>query len=637
MKQKTDWLPVLQTIRFAFHAIVNAHTGQIFGYEALLRDWDKAGFPSIQSLFDTAAQENSLVELDEWLRLKVIGTFLTAGFFPGTKLFYNVDNRLFQYPEYSTEGFAKKLEEIGFPKDSFFLEISENRKLGTSPEIRQFIAHHREHHIRIALDDFGVGYSGLQVLFDMDPDLIKVDRYFIEGIDREPKKRLFVQHLVEMAHVLGIQVIAEGIETDSEFFACREIGCDFVQGFRIHYPSFVSPIDTKSETFPSICNLLRAHKRNQHSFSDHILKEIYIVKSYQYTDSIETILKHFKENPSDTYVPIVNRNGEPLGIIREKDFKGYLYSPFGYELLKNKSLSVKSFIQPAPLVDLHSRLEKFLHAYALAEGAETLLVTNNGKYLGCLSQRSLLQLIHKKEVLEARDQNPLTRLKGNLLINEYLQESLSDLLYQGLLVYFDFDHFKPYNDTYGFRQGDRVILLFADLLREYEQQEGWFIGHIGGDDFFAAILLGGSIETHLTQIKNLQKKFTQDVIAFYHDEDQKRGYIRAKGRNGRFRRFPLLSVSSAIIGIRGNSRPKNLNEVSKVLAVLKKKAKESPERIAFTWFSEETEAGNPSNKDREGNKNKDIEDLHSVNLKKSSRTLLKISKINVDSTVCTPL
>jgi len=625
----TNWIAVLETVQFAFQAIVNPQNGQILGYEALLRDWDKAGFTSIQDLFDTAFQTNSLIELDEWLRLKVIGTFLTAGFLPGTKLFYNVDNRLFQYPQYSAEGFAQKLEEAGFPKDSFFIEISENQKLGTSPEIRQFISHHREHHFRIALDDFGVGYSGLQVLFDMDPDLIKIDRYFIGGMDKEPKKRLFVQHLVEMAHVLGIQVIAEGVETDSEFFVCREIGCDFVQGYRIHYPTLVHNLDPKAESFQSICDLLLSHKRNQYSFSDHILKEIHTVKSYQVTDSLETLLWNFKENPSDTFVPIVNVHGEPLGIVREKDFKGYLYSPFGYELLKNKNLSIQSFIKPVPLVDLHSRLEKFLHAYALFQNAETLLVTKNGKYLGCLSQRSLLQLIHEKEVIEARDQNPLTRLKGNLLINDYLQEKLADPLHHGIFVYFDFDHFKPYNDTYGFRQGDRVILLFADLLKEYEQREGWFIGHIGGDDFFAGIPLKESIEAHIHQVKNLRQKFKEDVIAFYHDDDRKRRYIRAKGRNGRFRRFPLLSVSAAVIGIKRNTQQRNLNSLTRTLAVLKKKAKESAEGIAFEWLAEDIETGNTADKE--------TTDIYRFRLKKISRALLKVSRVDVDSSVCTPL
>ncbi|MCX7786986.1 MAG: EAL domain-containing protein, partial [Spirochaetes bacterium] len=430
MSTKVNWIPILETIEYAFQPIVNVHNGQVFGYEALLRNWEQAGFPSIQSVFDTAAQDESLIELDEWLRLKVMGTFLSARFPSGTKLFYNVDNRLFQYPEYSAERFASKLEESGFPKDSFFIEISENHKLGTGSQIRRFIAHHREHHIRIALDDFGVGYSGLQVLFDMDPDYIKLDRYFIAEIDKNQKKRLFVQHLVEMAHVLGIHVIAEGVETDAEFFACREIGCDLAQGFGIQPPFHLCSDLPTSDFSPTICRLLQEHKRGKYTFTDQIIKQIQPMRAFYCEDSIECVLQYFKENSAYMFVPIVNSNGEPLGVVREKDFKGYLYSPFGYELLKNKNLSIHSFIQTVPTIDIHSRLERFLEVYALAENAETLLVTDNRKYIGCLSQRALLQLIHEKELREARDQNPLTKMKGNLQVNEYLQETLSDPLHE---------------------------------------------------------------------------------------------------------------------------------------------------------------------------------------------------------------
>ncbi|MCX7787399.1 MAG: diguanylate cyclase, partial [Spirochaetes bacterium] len=220
------------------------------------------------------------------------------------------------------------------------------------------------------------------------------------------------------------------------------------------------------------------------------------------------------------------------------------------------------------------------------------------------SQRALLQLIHEKELREARDQNPLTKMKGNLQVNEYLQETLSDPLHEGLYVYFDFDYFKPYNDTYGFRQGDRVILLFADLLREYERLEGWFVGHIGGDDFFAGIPLTESLEESLKKIRNLRVKFSQDASAFYAPEDRARGYLRAKDRNGKFRKFPLLGVSAAIIGVHSSSRQKNLNRVSKLLGILKKKAKESPDGIAFLWLPEDTPSTGSGNRE-----NETIEDL----------------------------
>ena len=103
-----------------------------------------------------------------------------------------------------------------------------------------------------------------------------------------------------------------------------------------------------------------------------------------------------------------------------------------------------------------------------------------------LSAASLLRVINENSLAQARDCNPLTKLAGNSSIASYVSEACPNTAEDFVLAYMDLDNFKAFNDAYGFRQGDRAILLFAELMRKQFQQDNIFLGHVGGDDFFVA-------------------------------------------------------------------------------------------------------------------------------------------------------
>ena len=121
-------------------------------------------------------------------------------------------------------------------------------------------------------------------------------------------------------------------------------------------------------------------------------------------------------------------------------------------------------------------------------------------------------------------------------------------------IAFDFDNFKPFNDTYGFRQGDRAILLFAELCRKAARPETWFLGHIGGDDFFIGIR-GASVEDGVAEVSALIRQFASDIESFYDPEARARGFITAEDREGKTRTFPLLSASAVLCPLPPAPRP----------------------------------------------------------------------------------
>lgn len=143
------------------------------------------------------------------------------------------------------------------------------------------------------------------------------------------------------------------------------------------------------------------------------------------------------------------------------------------------------------------------------------------------------------------DANPLTRLPGNLVIERDIEARISsgEPFAHGFA---DLDHFKAYNDRYGYSKGSKVIAMTGEIIREVVQQYGTasdFIGHIGGDDYIF-LTLPEHAETICEQII---ERFDREIPAFYTDEDRQRGHFQARDRYGVERQFPLLSISIAVV------------------------------------------------------------------------------------------
>jgi diguanylate cyclase (GGDEF)-like protein len=199
--------------------------------------------------------------------------------------------------------------------------------------------------------------------------------------------------------------------------------------------------------------------------------------------------------------------------------------------------------------------------------AKGIYVTKENKYYGFISLNNLLSLSYKRNLEIAQNQNPLTKLPGNKQIEVFLHTVFSENLYSNI-VYFDFNDFKPFNDKYGFRQGDRAILIFSELLQKTISSEN-FIAHIGGDDFFIGFL-DKTYEEVYEIVKVLMKTFEINVSSLYSKEDVNRKYIIAKDRFGVERSFNLLSVCAAIVEINEKASEEKFNEM---LGKIKKQSK----------------------------------------------------------------
>jgi EAL domain-containing protein (putative c-di-GMP-specific phosphodiesterase class I) len=229
-----DLFKIANDSDFALQPIVEPTTGVTFGFELLLRN--EAPDFSIPVFFDWAFEQGVLHRVDLFLREKAFEKIVRIPFFKDMTFFYNIDNRILIDKEYEPGRTESMLENAGLLIDNICFEVSERHEI-KKKNYQKIFSSYKNRSFLVAIDDYGAGYSGLKTLYNFEPDFIKIDRFLITNIFHDPKKRLFVSSLVDMAHKMGIQVIAEGVETEYELLGCEECGCDFVQGYFIQRPT----------------------------------------------------------------------------------------------------------------------------------------------------------------------------------------------------------------------------------------------------------------------------------------------------------------------------------------------------------------------------------------------------------------
>lgn len=569
-----NWNEIVDKLDYAFQPIIYSHSGKIFALEALLRGIDKIqGISNIDELFDKAFNDDYLYELDLKLREKAISKFSKIKI-SNLKLFYNLDNRIIYNKSYSRGNTQNILNKYNLKKDVIYFELSEK---GTSIEqnaLTSMLQRYKQSGYKIAIDDFGIGVSGLKLLYFSEANIIKLDRFFVSNINKDSKKKLFCSSIIEMAHIMGMQVVAEGVETSLEFYTCKEIGADFIQGYLVQKPT--KNIDEIANIYENISTLIEKDKRDN---SDNFIDKQYIEKitPLSVNTSLYDLFLHFKKNTQHNFVPIVDEFGYFLGIIYESDIKKISYSQYGLSLAQNRNFSstLLKYIKQSLSVEISWGIDKILEMYNQNNYSLGICITESNKYKGFINLNSLLTLSYKRNIQIATNQNPLTKLPGNNQIEKYLNKAFKNLALETThIIYFDFNDFKPFNDIYGFRQGDRAILIFSELLQKRFLKD-CFVAHIGGDDFFVG-LKNYDDKTVLKLACKIQDEFKNSVKNLYSNEDKDNGFVVSKDRFDVTRKFKLLSVSCAIIKIDMKS---DISNFDNTLNILKKESKGSLEPV----------------------------------------------------------
>ncbi|MBC8025602.1 MAG: EAL domain-containing protein [Steroidobacteraceae bacterium] len=217
---------------FAFQPIADISARKVFAYEALARG--KNG-ESAASVF-AAVPPDSLHAFDHAARLAAVRLAARLGLKGQISL--NVMPGCIESMPDSIDLLLECATQSGLSPGQLLLEITEGEAVQRPKEFSQLLNRYRAKGVRLAIDDFGAGYSGLNLLAYFQPDLIKLDMHLVRDIDRAGPRQAIARAVLQVCDDLGIEVIAEGVETIGEYSWFRRVGVRLFQGYLLARPAF---------------------------------------------------------------------------------------------------------------------------------------------------------------------------------------------------------------------------------------------------------------------------------------------------------------------------------------------------------------------------------------------------------------
>ena len=226
-----------------YQPVLHLEGGHLVAREALLR-WDHPRLGSIApGEFVPIAEESGLItSIGAWVlaeACRACAAWQGAGE-PEVGVTVNVSGRQLEQPGLESD-VAEALRSSGIAPGSLTLEVTESLLVAGHPEARSVLDRLRGRGVRIAIDDFGTGYSSLSWLARLPLDTLKVDRSFIAALGVVEGELAIVRAMIHLAHTLGLEVVAEGVETESQLAELTTLGCDQAQGYLFGRPAPLAP------------------------------------------------------------------------------------------------------------------------------------------------------------------------------------------------------------------------------------------------------------------------------------------------------------------------------------------------------------------------------------------------------------
>lgn len=218
----------------AFQPIVDISTREIYGYEALVRGIQGEGAGSVLS----RVNEDNRYVFDQSIRVKALDLATKLGL--QGKLSINFLPNAVYKAETCIRATLEAARELDFPTQRIMFEVTEGEKVVDHAHLKSIFEEYKKQGFTTAIDDFGAGYSGLNLLADWQPDVIKLDMALTRNIDSDRVRRALVSGILGVCQELGIAVIAEGIETREECLALSDQGIRLFQGYFFARPEFES-------------------------------------------------------------------------------------------------------------------------------------------------------------------------------------------------------------------------------------------------------------------------------------------------------------------------------------------------------------------------------------------------------------
>lgn len=524
-RMRHPWLleDLSRHVEMHFQPIVDfTQNGKIFGYEALCRLRDPDGkMLNGEDAFRLARQVNRAVELD--IACQNLALAGKAKAIPhGTPLFINVLPQTIMRGDWLSV-MLDALDRHGMEHRDVVIEIVESEEV--SPDV---LAKHcdmiRTQGLRIALDDMGSGFNGLSTLAVVKADFIKIDRTIVHEAQGSRVRTVLLEAIISMAQRLGCTIVAEGLERVEDITYCQDLGLVYAQGYYFAKPEAV-PVQNVT-ALPARDESHRSPIPDEFRINEFVSRGLTI----EVNTPIDHARKTFIENP-DIACAVVLDSLRPIGLLK----RGKVFT--------HRNDALGNYCDPLPRM-ITSRMPSSTLARGLylerGEIEPWIMVSDDGVYIGIVHPLEIMsQIISRKT--SSGNLHPLSHLTTGPTLRQSLDVSLRNNP-TTQLVYIDLDHFKAYNDRYGFIRGDAMIRLLSEIVRqEFHNRTGVLVGHIGGDDF--VLILDHEDPGLVNLLLKVVSHFQALAVHLYDSSDLERGFFTTEDGKD----HPVASVSIAVV------------------------------------------------------------------------------------------
>lgn len=546
--------------------------GEVVGHEALLRGPRGHALAAPDALFAAAQAQGVGFDLEVHAVKLALKGWAQQGM--AGQLFVNLSagalSALLAHPV--GHGIWGLIRDMGIPTGRLVVEITEHERVANLQRLLDAIQMLRRLDVQLALDDFGDGRSSLRLWAELKPDIVKIDKYFARDIASHPEKVQTITALRRIAETFGTQMVAEGLETPEELRALRDLGIELGQGYLLGRPqaTLAEALLPEARAVIDSREIAVLPSKTRQARSDFALGTIVIeVEPLPADATHHQAARRFLKDESLRAIAVV-QDGQPIGLVNRHGFLNQYSKPYFKELYDQRSCLL--FANTEPLVlDAGIGLDQLTDVLTSEDQrylTEGFVVTRDGQYIGMGTGERLVRAVTELRIEAARHANPLTFLPGNIPLTLHIGRLL-----QGgapfVACYADLNHFKPFNDHYGYWRGDEMICLLARTLVAHADARRDFVGHVGGDDF---VVLYQSEDWH-ARIEAAVADFNREAIALFDDAARACGGIEAEDREGVMRFFPLTTLSVGALRVHPGdfAQPE---QVASAAAAAKHKAKQ---------------------------------------------------------------
>ncbi len=563
-------------LRAVFQPIVDFEDGAILGYEGLIRGPAGSPLETPAALFARALAEGCTTSLEHAAARACLEAFAKLGCHG--KLFLNFSAAALRQITHAGRE-TPALFDGTLDAHRVVIELTEQSAIEDLGEFTRIVEVLRATGAQFALDDYGTANASMNLWVRLQPDVVKIDRFFIHDIANNALKFEAVRAMQHFAQASGARLVAEGIENEADLIVLRDMGIGSGQGYFFGRPD-MTPASTLAQ---ATRETLRAghiavfpeHARrpatSQAGNGAPAAKMMVHASALPRRATNNDALELFNRQP-DLHAVAVVEDERPIALINRRAFMERYALPYHRELFGKKACL--QFANHSPvLIEQSMTVEQMAMLLASDDQrylADGFVITDNGRYAGLGTGESLVRAVTEVRIQAARYANPLTFLPGNIPISSHIERLLShDAGFHA--CYVDLNQFKPFNDQYGYWQGDEVLKFAATVLADACDPTRDFLGHVGGDDF----LILFQSETWRERAERAIETFNAGAQRYYAPADRLAGGIRGEDRHGNPAFFAFVTMAIGCVQVApGQGARHNSEQIASLAALAKRRAKQ---------------------------------------------------------------